>query len=258
MDASASDIERPRRAVVLMGKSAFAAAPVVEMRRIAALLQARHQELMITFGFSEQGMPSLRETLLTLRRPTIDEILIVPMLIPLETGASHWLKTVVARWQAEEPASWPTIRVGRPLGESALLPELLDSLLTGFDLPPTPPEASPARREGSVIPPQKRRALVCQGPDCNIKGATALWGHLRNVQERLKLRTAGDGTMTAMSTCLGPCNLAPVLQVFPEGTYYCGVTEAALDTIADQHLLQGRVVEEFAYPADGRRHRLRR
>jgi (2Fe-2S) ferredoxin len=63
--------------------------------------------------------------------------------------------------------------------------------------------------------------------------------------------------MTAKATCLGPCALAPVLQVFPEGTYHGGVTEAAIDRIAEEHLLGGRIVEAFAYHPTGRKQRLR-
>jgi len=98
---------------------------------------------------------------------------------------------------------------------------------------------------------------VCEGGACNSAGADAIWGHLRNQQERRKLRVTGDGTMTAKSSCLGPCNLAPVLQVFPEGTYYGGITEHAVDRIITEHLLAGHVVEDFAYHPTGRKQRLR-
>jgi len=118
----------------------------------------------------------------------------------------------------------------------------------------------PAERlvpDGSLIPVQKRRVLVCQGGPCNAAGADLIWGHLRNQQDRRKLRTTGDGTMSCKSTCLGPCNLAPVIQVFPEGTYYGGVTEAAIDRIVSEHLLGGSIVDDFAYQPTGRKQTLR-
>jgi (2Fe-2S) ferredoxin len=34
--------------------------------------------------------------------------------------------------------------------------------------------------------------------------------------------------------------------VYPEGVWYCGLTEKALDRIVDGHLLGGGVVEEHA------------
>lgn len=58
-------------------------------------------------------------------------------------------------------------------------------------------------------------------------------------------------------SCLGPCNLSPVLQVFPEGTYYGGVTEAVIDRIVEDHLIGGRIVSDFAYAPTGRKQRLR-
>jgi len=63
--------------------------------------------------------------------------------------------------------------------------------------------------------------------------------------------------MTARSTCLGPCNLAPVLQVFPEGTYYGGVTEDGIDRIIADHLLRDIVVDALAYAPTGNRQTLR-
>ncbi len=54
--------------------------------------------------------------------------------------------------------------------------------------------------------------------------------------------------MSARTSCLGPCNLAPVVQVFPEGTWYGGVDEAGIDRIIESHLQRGEVVAELAYP----------
>lgn len=99
----------------------------------------------------------------------------------------------------------------------------------------------------AIIPAQKRRVLVCQAGPCNHAGAGLVWGYLRNEQKRLDLRNAGEGMMSARTSCLGPCNFAPVEQVFPEGTWYGGVDEAGIDRIVEMHLLQGEVVRELAY-----------
>src|SRR5690606_34502929 len=49
--------EPPGRAVVLLAKSAFAAAPMQEMRRVAARMQRRRKRDHVVFAFSEQGTP---------------------------------------------------------------------------------------------------------------------------------------------------------------------------------------------------------
>ena len=168
----------------------------------------------------------------------------------------NWMTRSLKRWQGEHPGGWPPIRIARDIAQSLHFEPLLAALVVGAaSAPAVVPDVE--KPDASLVPPQKRRVLVCEGGACNAAGADAIWGHLRNVQERRKLRVTGDGTMTAKATCLGPCALAPVVQVFPEGTYYGGVTEAAIDRIAEEHLLGGRVVEEFAYRPTGRKQRLR-
>lgn len=243
--------------MLLVAKSAFAAAPHEEMRRIAAVVALMPGVATAAACYSEQGQPSLREALLALRGGAHDTILIVPLVLPLEPGFVNWITRSLKRWQREHPGGWPPIRIARDIAQSLHFEPLLAALLRGAADEPAVAAEDAARREGSLVPAQKRRVLVCEGGACNAAGAHAIWGHLRNVQERRRLRVTGDGTMTARATCLGPCNLAPVLQVFPEGTYYGGVTEEAVDRIAEEHLLGGRVVRDFAYEPTGRKQRLR-
>jgi len=47
--------------------------------------------------------------------------------------------------------------------------------------------------------------------------------------------------------CLRVCEQGPVMVVYPEGVWYRGVTPEALDLIIEQHLIGGRVVEEYAF-----------
>ncbi|SMD17716.1 (2Fe-2S) ferredoxin domain-containing protein [Rhizobium sp. RU36D] len=245
-----------RRAVLLIAKSAFAAAPHADMARIAGVTAEHRPDAVVRYAFTEQGTPSLKDALLALVGEGCSHVSIVPLVLPMEPGFQTWLQKVIRRWRNEDHRPWPEIAVTRHIAASPVMAALLEDLVasaTSLDLAVDQKSLA----EGSLVPDQKRRVLVCQGGPCNAAGADALWCHLRNEQQRLKLRTTGDGTMTAKSTCLGPCNLAPVLQVFPEGTYYGGVTEAAIDRIITEHLLGGRVVQDFAYEPTGRKQRLR-
>jgi len=245
------------QAVLLLAKSAFAAAPQAEMRRFAAIAAALPGVASTAACYSEQGQPSLRDALLSLRGGSHMSILIVPLVLPLEPNFCNWITRSIKRWQTEHPDTWPPIRIARDIAQSPQFAPLLKSLIEGAaTLQPLLTEAA-CTPEGSIIPPQKRRVLVCAGGACNSAGANAIWNHLRTVQADRNLRVIGEGTMTAKATCLGPCNLAPVVQVFPEGTYYGGVTEAAIDRIVDEHLLGGKVVADFAYAPTGRKQYLR-
>lgn len=243
-------------AVLLLAKSAFAAAPHQDMQRLAAMAGGIGGAQIVRFAFTEQGTPSLREALGELVGERVGRVLLVPLMLPMEPGFHNWLTKSLKRWHAADPRPWPSISIAAAPATSAVMARLLEDLAAMAQDLDLSPSARPAA-EGSLVPAQKRRVLVCQGGPCNSAGADAIWGHLRNRQERLKLRVTGDGVMTAKSTCLGPCNLAPVLQVFPEGTYYGGVTEEAVDRIIAGHLVGGRVVEDFAYHPTGRKQRLR-
>lgn len=245
-----------RHAVLLIAKSAFAAAPHADMSVIAARVGERHADATVRFAFTEQGTPSLRDALADLVGQSFDRISIVPLVLPMEPGFHIWLRKSVRRWRSSDARIWPEISLTGHIGQSPMMAELASGLLASTEPLDLAAELK-TPIEGSMVPAQKRRALVCHGGPCSAAGADALWCHLRNQQERQKLRTSGDGTMTAKSTCLGPCNLAPVLQVFPEGTYYGGVTETAIDRIITEHLLGGAVVEDYAYHPTGRKQWLR-
>ena len=247
----------PGTAVLLVARSAFAAAPHAEMERIAVGLASHTGIGAVVACYSEQGTPSLREALIALRGRGAPAIVVLPLHVPLEPSFRNRLTRMLRRWQTEEPGDWPPIHIAPDLARSPLLVTLLATQIAAAAVAAPVPPDEPHRPEGSLVPPQRRRVLVCEGLSCSSAGADAIWGHLRNVQERRGLRQAGDGTMTAKATCLGPCALAPVLQVFPEGTYYGGVTEAAIERIAEEHLLGGRIVEDLAYHPTGRKQRLR-
>lgn len=257
MSNSTENNSTPQRHVLLVAKSAFAAAPYRQMQQVADLAATLPGVSGASFGFTEQGTPSLREVLGSLRDAGATDILILPLMLPIEPSFTAWLTKSLRRWQAEDGTPWPDVSIAQGLAESPLLAALITGLVEGAPAAVPVPPVERLAPEGSLVPSQKRRVLVCQGGPCNAAGADLIWGHLRNQQERQKLRTTGDGTMSCKSTCLGPCNLAPVIQVFPEGTYYGGVTEAAVDSIVAEHLLGGRVVDEFAYQPTARKQTLR-
>ncbi len=245
-----------RTAALLLAKSSVTNAAVNEMQALVDQLNALKLVGHATFAFSEQGLPSLRETLQSLADQGFDEVTVLPWVLPMEPGFQVWVAKSVQRWRASEPTRrWPAVRVASALAATksvvAVLAEMTQSAINAHAV--AQPVSLPF--DGSVVPPQKRRVLVCQGGPCNNAGAAVIWGYLRNEQKRLDLRTTGDGVMSAKSTCLGPCNLAPVLQVFPEGTYYGGVDEAGMDQIISEHLLGGCAVSTLAYaPLPGKQY----
>jgi (2Fe-2S) ferredoxin len=242
------------RIVVLLARSAFAAAPFRAMSKLADAVASLPHVSRAVYAFSEQGEPSLYTALTRLADEGVEEAVLLPMILPMEPGFATWLGRALDRW-GNGPRRIPRIRIGGSLGAQPGLVPVLAEMIASAE-PPRAPRA--ATSEAALVPAQQRRVLVCHGGPCSNAGAAAIWVHLRNEQRRLSLRDAGAGTMTAKATCLGPCGLAPVMQVWPEGTIYGGVDERGLDRIIAAHLLDGRVLDELAYHPTGRKQRLRR
>ena len=257
----------PRRVAILVAKSAFTGAAEGEAASLAAIAGQSATQVGIgevRIAFTEQGSPTLREVLREFIATEPDEIVILPWMMPVEPGFTVWIKRVIERWrsEAENSVPWPatlSIRLGPPPSRCASARALLAEMIEGAAAAPSVLSKPIVQftTEGSVIPSQKYRVLVCQGGPCNNAGAGVIWGHLRNEQQRLNLRTQGDDMMSACASCLGPCALAPVVQVFPEATYYGGVNEAGIDRILGDHIGRGSIVTDLAYAPMAEKQRLR-
>lgn len=246
------------KSVLLLARSATTGAALREMETLADHAASLPGVVRALFAFAEEGTPSLRSAIETLIA-TPEPVLIAPILVPVEPSFLVGVKRSLQRWQGGDARPWPAIRIAPALGRQAIVRDLLAAIVGAAKAETVMVEHvnAPPPLEGSVVPAQRRRVLVCQGGPCIRAGAGTIWGHLRNEQKRLSLRTSGEGTMSAKTSCLGPCSLAPVLQVWPEGTYYGGVDEAGIDRIVESHLLRGEPVDDLAYLPTGTKQRLR-
>ena len=243
------------RTVLLLARSAIAAPPLKEMQRLRDAAAALPGVVEASFAFSQQGSPSLRHAIEDLVAAGCERLTIIPLMLPPEAPFQAWLTRTLLRWRGRDERPWPQITLARLLPDEAAAGSLLEAALAAE--PVELPEGGKSTPEGSIVPAHKRRVLICMGGPCNVAGAEVIWGHFRNEQDRLSLRTAGDGCMSARTSCLGPCNLAPVMQVWPEGTYYGGVDEAAVDRIIAGHILGGEPVADLAYEPTGKKQFLR-
>jgi (2Fe-2S) ferredoxin len=240
-------------AVLLLARSATTGVALKDTERLRDHAAGLPGAGPVVFAFAEEGTPSLRDALGALIDAGHGAVLIAPIVVPAEPAFITGLRKALQRWRGADPRPWPEIRIGPFPGR-----DLLDALIGAPDAEPVALSPDAPLLEGSIVPAQKRRVLVCLGAPCIRAGAETVWGHLRNEQKRLGLRTAGEGTMSARTSCLGPCNLAPVVQVWPEGTLYGGIDEGGIDRIVEHHLLKGEIVEEFAYRPTGAKQTLRK
>ena len=119
------------------------------------------------------------------------------------------------------------------------------------------------------IPRAQRHIFVCAGqttPKCAPREETdALWLHLKTRLNKLGLASPpppwhgkpaaravpvpeGSGSVLRSKVdCLRVCEQGCIAVVYPEGTWYAGLTIEKLDLVIDEHLVHGRPVEELVF-----------
>lgn len=97
----------------------------------------------------------------------------------------------------------------------------------------------------SRIPEHARHVLLCTGPRCTQRGALQLWKTLRRRLLEHQCIEVPGGVLLTRTHCQFPCNLGPVLTVYPERCWYGIHSKADAVRLVDMHLVGGEVVEEL-------------
>lgn len=100
-------------------------------------------------------------------------------------------------------------------------------------------------RIGSESTGHTQHFFLCTGESCSAPGVgEKSWEHLK---AKLSEKSLAPGQVFRTKVgCLRVCAGGPIGLVYPQGTWYRGLTPEAIDRVIDEHLIGGKPVCELA------------
>jgi (2Fe-2S) ferredoxin len=94
----------------------------------------------------------------------------------------------------------------------------------------------------------QRHVFLCTGPNCcTLEVGLESWETLKQALKDKGLLTGPHACYRTKVGCLRICTDGPTMVVYPEGTWYHGMTPERIEPFVQQHLVDGQPIVEWVF-----------
>jgi (2Fe-2S) ferredoxin len=94
----------------------------------------------------------------------------------------------------------------------------------------------------------RRHVFLCTGPKCcTPETGLESWEKLKQTLKDKGLLAGQNACYRTKVGCLRICTDGPTMLVYPEGTWYHGMTPERIEQFVQQHLVEGTPIEEWVF-----------
>ena len=113
---------------------------------------------------------------------------------------------------------------------------------------PEPREQVQAAAAKLGIGSYHRHVFLCTGPNCcTPEEGLAAWEVLKQKLKEAGLASGPNACYRTKVGCLRICCHGPTMVVYPEGTWYHGMSADRIPRLVQQHLVEGQPVREWVF-----------
>lgn len=186
-----------------------------------------HRDGDVTLAYLDAATPTLHDALDAAVADGLGAVLLLPVAVPRDRYLITWTQRAVANWRETRAGADLLVTFGEDTGAETAVAAAVASACDGAGSAVTASPASYRSPAWSEIEPHRDHVLVCKGPRCMAYGA----GPVHRALTAAAKAAPQPALMVTASGCLSPCNLGPLVVVYPRGEWFAGLDPDDAETL---------------------------